>query len=122
MKVRELPETRLVATASQQAEIARALREVLGGKYKHYHHTMPVLDGESSIRILSPEVYKETMRFPRPLSPAEMAATLLTLGKTSARYPRLQPPNTVKGWEIRLATPGEIPIAVVTAVWVPEPE
>ena len=117
MLSQDLPEAFLLEKTSELLVLMRSLTTVLDNTpHTCYRYIAPIRESACSGRVLSPEPYLDCVSLPRAVTPGQMAAELLRLGREEARYDPPEKPRGVKGWEVRKLK--DFPIAVVYAAWI----
>lgn len=114
-----LPRTVKLTRSSDMGVIANALAEALDGCLSlGYAHMDPIRGTSRSGRVLSPLPCGNSVPFPGPLFPEEMADELMQLTAEEARYDPPENPSGFKGWEISSAMIDGNPVAIVWTAWV----
>ena len=119
MQLNEVPESELLITSGNFAEIGNLLRSTLVDSPEPRIRDTEAIHGASrSGRVLMQDVRDGVQGIRVPLSPERAAVELMRLGREEARYLSRPTGFALKGWEIRKTTiRGKIAI-IAWATWV----
>lgn len=120
MQIDEVPSSEVLVTSADGIEIARAIRQALADPDTQlFHDTEAIHGSDRSGRILRLKVREGVRPLFRPMTAGRVAAELIRLGKTEARY-RTRPQQIVqRGWEISKTTIDDETAIIAWATWIP---
>lgn len=119
MQFSDLPATKPITASWRPKDLADAIAAVIGSEGRLLSYDI-VRDGPSSCRIYYADPAEQAGRVSLPdysRTPAGLAADLRRFSG-EARYQMPKPPNTFKGWEIRMAEINGEQALVAMAAWV----
>lgn len=118
MQFSDLPSPRTLVSSARTEDLVDALATALSSETRLQYFTI-ARGGPQSCRVFFEEPGPDRLELDAwAKSPAGIAAELITLSETEARYPSPDPGNCYKGWEIGVVQLGPEKAVVSNAAWV----